>query len=191
MAVTPSAVWISGPDDDTLLRVDPATSQLEGAIRIPAGVDGPLAVGEDTLSVLSGDPRLAVTPVDPDSGAVGSAIVMGDETRRLGGLALAGGSVWVGDPDAGTVRRIDPSRRRLLPGPVTLDGSAPAMTFGDGALWALADEGKVVRRIDPDAATLRGQPVPVDVARDARLAVGGDAAWLTDADRSSLLRLRY
>ena len=182
IAVTPGAVWISDPDDDTLLRIDPTTSRLERAIEIPAGVDGPLAVGEGALWVLSGDPQLAVTPVDPDSGAVGRPIRVGDPSAvAREGLAVGGGSVWVGDPETGAVRRIDPRRRRLMPTSLTLEAGVAALAYGDGALWALAGDGEVVRRIDPDAAALRGQPVRVDVARDARLAVGADAAWVTDA----------
>jgi hypothetical protein len=191
IAVTPGAVWISDPDDDTLLRVDPATSRLQRTLRIPAGVDGPLAVGEGAVWVLSGDPRLAVTPVDPDSGAVGRPIRVGDSATVPEGLAVAGGSVWVGDPDTGALRRIAGQRRQPVPRSVRLEARVGAMVFGDGALWALAGNGELVRRIDPDTGRLRGRPMQVDVASDARLALGADAAWVTDAQRVSMLRLRY
>ena len=107
MVATDDAVWVANGADDgcaaAVYRIDPRTNAV--AQTIPTGgASGALALGSNGLWFGSAPGMLG--RIDPATGTV---------TGRMGlpgtpfGAAVGGGAVWVTDPDAETVFKIDPS----------------------------------------------------------------------------------
>ena len=95
-----------------------------------------------------------------------------------GALTAAEGSLWVTNPDAATVSRIDEETQTVIDTiPV---GLAPSgIAAGDGVIRVVESGGPTVSRISTATDDLVGDPIelgngPVDVA------VGEDAAWVTN-----------
>ncbi len=90
------------------------------------------------------------------------------------GVAVGGGSLWVADAIEGTVRRIDPQRRRTV---AAIDvGSEPyGVVFAAGSVWVTNADDDTVSRIDPVTnrvtATIRVGRNPYGIA------VGGRSLW--------------
>jgi streptogramin lyase len=195
MAFGEGGLWVANPIGGKVVRIDPATSRPAFAeAEIPNGVDGPIAVGEGALWVLSAeigdqDGGVWVTPVDR-SGKVGSAIRVGDyEDARS--IAVGAGWVWVSMPAEGVIGRIDPKTRRLSPQRAPMDSGSVAMTYGAGALWALGAVGDNLFRIDPETAKRKGQEFPVAAGAEGRIAVTDGSVWVSALNRRSLLRLSW
>jgi hypothetical protein len=194
MAFGEGGIWVSDPIGDTVVRIDPASSRPAfDPVEIPNGVDGPIAVGEGALWVLSAEigtgGGIWVTPVDR-AGQVSSAIRVGayGEARSI---AVGAGWVWVSLPDAGAIGRVDPRTRRLSPQRAPMDSGSVAMTVGAGALFALGSAGENLFRIDPETAKRAGEEFPVAAGDAGHVAVAGDAAWVSNLNRPSLLRLSW
>jgi Protein kinase domain len=194
MAFGEGGLWVADPIDDSVVRIDPATSRPAfKEVDIPKGVDGPIAVGEGALWVLSAeigdDGGIWVTPVDR-SGKAGPAIHVGayGDARSL---AVGEGWVWVSLPAAGVIGRIDPETRRLSPQRAPMDSGSVALAVGAGAVWALGSEGDNLFRIDPDTAKRRGEGFPVAAGDGGHIAVDDGAVWASNLDRLSLLRLSW
>jgi streptogramin lyase len=194
VALGEGGVWISDEVAGTIVRIDPETSRADDPIKMEIDVDGPLAVGEGAIWVLSAeigdDGGIWVTPVDPRSGRLSDPIRVGayDDGRTL---AVGGGWVWVSDPADNSVRRIDPKTRKLAPERIPLNGGASSLTVGGGALFALDGLGETLLRIDPKTAKPVGEPVPVAAGAGGRVAAGDDDAWVSSLNRRSLLRLSW
>jgi hypothetical protein len=194
MAFGEGGLWVANPIGDTVVRIDPATSRPAfKEADIPKGVDGPIAVGEGALWVLSAeigdDGGIWVTPVDR-SGKPGAAIRV-DAYGEARSIAVGAGSVWVSMPTAGAIGRIDPKTRRLSPQRAPMDAGSVAMAFGGGALWALGAEGENLFRIDPETAKRKGEEFPVAAGSEGRVAADDGSAWVSNLNRLSLLRLSW
>ena len=106
----------------------------------------------------------------------------GEERVRL---AVGAGAVWVADPDAGTVSRIDPGTNTVT---ARLEvGTKPhSVIVAAGAVWVTIEEDGVVVRIDPATRAMtrihvRGSPT--------FLAYGAGTLWVTDTAASNLVRI--
>ena len=84
--------------------------------------------------------------------------------------------MWVSDPAANAIRRIDARTRRLSPQAIRLAGGATDLAMGDGALFALDGTGETLLRIDPQAGTAVGQPVPVAAGDGSHVDADGGTA---------------
>ncbi len=192
VAVGEGAVWVSDPFDDTVIRIDPDTSRVR-PFRVLRGVGGPLTAGEGAIWVLASNNDTDsnfVTPVNPRSGESRDSIRVGRQ-GFLGAILAVPSGVWVGDVNANALRRIDPGDRRLTSTVLSLNQGTAALAEGDGVLWATDGSGQIVARVDPSKRDFGGPPVPVAAGNLGRVAVGGGAAWVTNADRWTLLRLGY
>ena len=153
------AVWVGGPDD-RLRKLDPLTLRVLKTVRLgtPAGS---LAAG---LGSIWASVARSVRRIDPVTLKVTQRIQLA--TPEVGPIAVGASSVWVGDPLAGTVWRIQPGPP-LQTHTVTAGLSASGLAFGDGALWvASAVDGKVFR-IDAKTEAVRSFELgnaPVDVS---------------------------
>jgi DNA-binding SARP family transcriptional activator/ABC-type transport system substrate-binding protein len=100
--------------------------------------------------------------------------------------AVGAGSVWLAEPNAGAVLRVDEATRNVERIPV---GAGPgAIAFGAGAVWVANVPGGTVLRIDPatDAITRR---IGLGGARVAALAFGLGKLWIADSSDDALLAL--
>jgi DNA-binding beta-propeller fold protein YncE len=124
--------------------------------------------------------------------ALAAALIAGSQPAvevQLGtpsfGLAAAGGSVWVGGLDSGTVLRVDPA------GKVTARLHVGSRIFNlaaaPGAVWAVDNTDGTAIRIDARTgkvtARLRPGPAPYDVEW------GFGSAWVSNAGAGTVSRI--
>jgi DNA-binding SARP family transcriptional activator/streptogramin lyase len=177
MALGPQGVWvISG---DTASRVDPDRNRVVQTIRNlkPLGI----ASGPEGTWVIEGGPNATVARLIPHSQKVAQRI--GIRPRTLSGsIAIGAGAIWLTDPVAGELWRIDPT-------PTPVERSirfAPGVSdvaYGAGALWVANPETRTLSRLDPRTnritQTIQIGNIP------GRLVIGGDGMWIliTAADK--------
>jgi virginiamycin B lyase len=128
-----------------------------GMVRVmPAGTNGLASV-----NMASG--RLAMTRLPGPPGAV----------------SAADGSVWVADPNAGQVSRIDPGTGAKAV-QIPLGGEPGAIASGGGAIW-VADTAAAaaVTRIDPDTDRVT-QTITLPWAGPGAIAFGAGRVWVAD-----------
>jgi streptogramin lyase len=98
-----------------------------------------------------------------------------------GAVSAADGSVWVADPAAGQVSRIDPGTGTEV-ARVPVGGEPGAIASGGGAIWVADTAGTVgaaVARIDP-AADRVTQTITLPWAHPGAIAVGAGRVWVAD-----------
>jgi hypothetical protein len=116
-------LWVTVPDANQLLRIDPKDPDRRTAIRIGAGARF-LAAGEDAVWTLDAGSG-TVTKVLED-GSVAATIDVADGRIEGGDIAVGGGSVWARTSDS-LVVQIDPGTGQTLRlGPVSGSGSVAA-----------------------------------------------------------------
>jgi streptogramin lyase len=134
-----------------------------------------------------------VVPVDEETGELGARIDAG--RNAFAGLAYGEGGLWVGHPDEGVVRRIDPDSGRVVRTiriPTGVAYGASTVATGGGAVWVLgstADQSNVAR-IDPADDTVTRSTVPVETDDESAIAVSADAAWVTSSE-DAVIRLGF
>jgi YVTN family beta-propeller protein len=95
-------------------------------------------------------------------------------------------SIWVAEPSAGAVVRIDRASRRVED-TVPLDGSPSALAIGGGSVWAASVPGNTVDRIDQGTERIADRiRLPGD-ASVAALAYGFGRLWVADPHNAELL----
>ena len=101
--------------------------------------------------------------------------------------AVGAGSVWLAEPNAGAVVRIDERSRRAVER-IPVGAGPGAIAFGGGALWVASVPGGTVLRIDPgtDAITKR---IGLGSASVGALAFGLGRLWIADTVDDALLEL--
>ena len=128
VAFSHGSVWIGDTVAATVTRYDPETLSPEPPIEVPQGVDN-IVIG-DRVWVLSQSADV-LTPVDPDSGQLGTSVPVGEDPT---GLATGGGAVWVGDED-GMIRRVDENTREVTEIPFGSEVRSLAYDDETGTLW--------------------------------------------------------
>ena len=94
--------------------------------------------------------------------------------------------VWVTNPDAETVTRIDEGTKAVIDIHV---GSAPAgIAGGEGVIWVVESGGPTVSRISPDTNQVVGDPIGVGNG-PADIAVGEGAVWVTNRFDGTVSRI--
>jgi peptide/nickel transport system substrate-binding protein len=101
--------------------------------------------------------------------------------------AVGAGSVWLAEPNAGEVVRLDLSSHRVVER-IPVGAGPGAVAFGGGAVWVASVPGGSVLRIDPatDAITKR---IDLGSARVGALAFGFGRLWIADTVDDALLEL--
>lgn len=89
---------------------------------------------------LSGNSVVAIDP----SGAVTGEVALGG---RPSGIAVGGGSVWVGNRDDETLLRIDP-RTRTVVRTIGLSIVPSGIAVGAGSVWVVSEAGDAVMQVD-------------------------------------------
>ena len=106
-------------------------------------------------------------------------------------VAVAGGSGWVVDDDAGTIRRFDPSSGAWTGRPVHVARRPVAVAAGFGRLWVADAVGDAVVEVDPATGRRIGTPVSVG-GEPVSLATGAGGVWVASlaADTVTLVNPR-
>jgi YVTN family beta-propeller protein len=123
--------------------------------------------------------RLSVTSAAPVEGIPVSS--------APAAIVAANRSVWLANPDAGTVSRVDAAAGAVVDR-IPVGGTPAAMAAGAGAVWVTSVPGDSVMRIDPGTGTVT-QTLPLGGARAAALAFGIGRLWVADLTDNSLLEL--
>lgn len=136
------SIWVTVPDDDVTLQVDPTNGTVTRSI--PTG-DGPrfLAVGEDAVWVQdNGDGT--VTRIGAD-GQVVATIQVSAQPIDGGDMAAGGGYAWA-RISAGLIAKVDPSTNEVVAtyGPPSGSGSVAA---DDAAAWVSAHDVSALWRL--------------------------------------------
>jgi DNA-binding SARP family transcriptional activator/ABC-type branched-subunit amino acid transport system substrate-binding protein len=171
IAVGGGVVWALGADG-SVARIDPRSHRV--VTRIPALQAVSLAVDGADLWVATGDH--AVVRIDTRSNRVRERVPLA--TFTLGGIAVGAGAVWVTDPVAGTLWRIDPR-----PGPVArtiaVGSGAFSVAVGAGAVWVVNGLDATLLRVDPRKNRVVARiPIP---GTPREVAVGSGRVWVSVA----------
>jgi YVTN family beta-propeller protein len=174
------AVWVANEDDDTLLRIDPATMDVVQTIGATGVTD--VAAGAGALWAITGD-GAAVLRIRPDHPDLSRAI----RIERLTGpsdpanvgrsIAFGAGSVWTLNGRAG-LARIDPTSGDLL-SRIPLTGNSPdEVAFGAGSLWIADWVNRQLIEVDPKTERVVGRTT---VGKGpGSVAVGFGSVWVID-----------
>jgi DNA-binding SARP family transcriptional activator/ABC-type branched-subunit amino acid transport system substrate-binding protein len=165
LAVTPGAVWAVGADG-AVIRIDPGSGEVVAVVRSLRATA--VVATRDTAWALTVDH--AVVPISAQSNRAGVPIDV--PVADIGSFAVGGGALWVTDPAAGVLWRIEPGtevRRRAI----RVGNGAGAVVYGNGAAWVANGLSGSVLRIDPVGGRV-----------DKRIAIDGIPRDLTIAGRS-------
>ncbi|MDE3086791.1 MAG: hypothetical protein KGJ77_08495 [Acidobacteriota bacterium] len=92
-------------------------------------------------------------------------------------VTVAGGSGWVVDDRAGTIRRFDPSSGAWTGRPVHVAQRPVAVAAGFGRIWVADAVGDTVVEVDPATGRRIGAPVSVG-GEPVSLATGAGGVWV-------------
>ncbi len=186
MAATDGDLWVVEPETNAVLHVD--TTGDEVVARIPLGsADGPVVdvatVGADVWALL--DFSMTLVRIDPETNAVAERVAVCPEAScRVGGLAAAGGRLYVVESRSG--------RLWVLDGAVT----RPVTDLGPGT-WSIAARDDRVFALDRRSGRLvaldavaPAEPVASrSVAEPRGVAVGAESVWVYEQGERRMLRL--
>jgi serine/threonine-protein kinase len=154
-------------------------------------VSKPIAVGDPPLRLAVG-PRTVwatsaidgtLTGIDPDTQRLVSKIRVG---KGASGVTIGAGSVWVSNPRAGTILRIDTAGN--VTARLHLSGSPGAIVSGGGRIWVADEDGAGITAIDgPKARVIKRGLAPH--AAPLRLAVGAGGLWVSSASTGTVRRI--
>jgi YVTN family beta-propeller protein len=100
-------------------------------------------------------------------------------------MAADATAVWLVEPDAGAVIRVNRKTRRVEQR-IAVGGSPAAIAVGGGAVWAASIPGDSVIRIDP-ATGAQTQAIHLGGAQVGALAYGRGTVWVADTSDRELI----
>jgi virginiamycin B lyase len=175
VSATRGAVWIASRGEGergVLFRVDPARQRVVAELALD-GVPTAVAASPTAAWVATAGGRVLV--VDARRNRVAGSVNTGGGPL-LGfsqTIALGGGGVWLAEPFAEQVVRIDPASRKVVAR--IQAGAATNLAVGQGAVWAVSSRGLL--RVDIGERRV----VAVVPASELRLTLlvttGGGAVW--------------
>jgi len=104
-----------------------------------------------------------------------------------GAVGGGDGSVWVADPGAGEVSRIDPGSGVVVD-QVLVGGEPGSIVGGDGAIWVASTVGATVTRIDPTTEAVT-QTISLPGADLGAIAYGDGRLWVADSVEHELFEI--
>ena len=185
LAVGQGAVWITEPADASLTRYALGSGRVStrrpfGAGRTPVL----MAVGAGFVWVTLDGPRPVVAKLDPHTMKVVKEIPL----ASAGGITVGAGRVWVGDPEHGLVRALDPATGAAAGAPVQVGSGEAGLVVGEGSLWVLNWDRSLVTRVDLGPGRQVSAPVPA--GGDAfDFAVDDGAVWVTNRTPGTVTRI--
>jgi YVTN family beta-propeller protein len=177
------SIWVANQTEQTISRIDAQTGQLLATIPTPSVTPTELAVGAGSVWAIAGYVLHRINPATNKPVAVKA-----DWELVNGGLAVAGGRVWLSGrayPGVQPIVRVDPATNRKDDTvPTEADG---ALAVGGGSVWQAGTATQTIYRLDPRSGrTLAAIPIGV-VAKhlttaDGSLWVGSDSGRVTRID---------
>ena len=186
VSATNTAIWItSGEQQDgerggILMRIDPHRNRVTARVPLPT-VPSDVAATRDSVWIAMTNGQ--VLEVDAARGRVMGAVPTGGPLGFTQTIALGAGSVWLADPLAEVVLRVDPSDLRVKARIAT--GAITALTFGSGGVWAVGKPG--ILRIDPVADQVTAM-LPADQVEGVLMVATG-AGWVWAGSAELVTRL--
>jgi streptogramin lyase len=154
-----------------------------------------LSRGSDGLSHIAPG---SVGVIDPASGDLVAEIPLGFESSLI---AAGERFVWVLDPDAKTLTRIDPSTMEVVPPTrgVPADGIPMGLAVGEGFVWVAVNQGRslAVLKIGPELEDLK-QSITIERSATGTLSIqrntvilttGHGAVWALERGSSEVTRI--
>jgi YVTN family beta-propeller protein len=175
------ALWVINADDQTVERIELATSTVRQTIKVGYGPTS-VAVGARAVWVANGLDG-TVSRIDPRTNEVVQKIPVGNGPR---GIAVGAGSVWVVNGDDHTLSRIDPRSGKVVR---TIGaGTDPVdVAVGARAVWVTNESTGEVVKIDPASTRIFDT---VNVGRGpGAITVGADAVWVANALDGTVSRI--
>jgi YVTN family beta-propeller protein len=178
------SVWVANQGGQTLSRIDAQTGRLVATIPTPTPAPDQLAVGAGAVWAIAGS---VLQRVDPAT----NTAVAADWDLVDGGLAVAGGLVWLsGAANSGMqpIVRVDPATNRKVDTVPT--GAEGALAVGGGSVWQAAIATRAIYRLDLRSGRKQAE-VPIGVvakylsAGDGSLWVGSDSGRVTRIDMAT------
>jgi YVTN family beta-propeller protein len=156
------------------------------AVVVTAGIGAGMRHGDGRPSRAVGAP---VAPdrfleLNPTSATVVADTALGDDPAAM---AVAGKSVWLAEPSAGEIVRVDRVSHRIVE-QIAVSGSPGALAIGGGSVWVAGVPGGTVTRIDPIAEKVT-QTISLGGARAAALDFGLGKLWIADPTDGALLAI--
>ena len=176
VAVGAGKVWAGTLEDQKVVRIDPATNQITGAVT--TGGTGAIAVGYGSVWVSTYE--LTLLRVDPDTLASATAGSNGSEGWRS--IAVGEGGVWTAGWALDHVSRGGDSLASLTVG---LDPFVVAASRG--SIWVLDDAPATIWRVDPATNRVAGSiPLGFD---PGGMAFARDRLWVANNSRDALVEI--
>lgn len=195
VAVTPDAVWVLSPPDNTVSRIDPATNRRVATVPVGRQASG--------MAVAGG----AVWVSLPERGGLGRIDPAGNRltlvpVRQCCFGELVGGerALWAANAWDGTLIRLDPSSGREV-ARIALPRAAAQypcwVVAGGGAVWVTSATTEVgtarqLWRVDPETGRVSGS-MSLGPAASRRIpdapALDGTTLWVASGDSGAVLRL--
>jgi streptogramin lyase len=116
------------------------------SIDTPAGGGRQVGALHGQVWVITDAEAGTLQPVDPSTGALGSARTLGTEMTHVTGHA---GALWLSAPDASAVLRLDPSSA-AAPAQVAVGGEPTVLLASNDGLWVAVRGRQELVRINPD-----------------------------------------
>ena len=128
---------------------------------------------------LTGIRPLSVGVIDPSSGELVADIPVGFESSLI---AAGEGFVWVLDPKASTLTRIDPKTMEVVAPTrgIPADGIPVGFAVGEGSVWVAMNQGRrlALLKIGPELNDLR-RTIPLQETESGSLSVLREPVVLT------------
>jgi Protein kinase domain len=190
VAVGEGRVWIIANASGArragqLIAIDPASGHVSETRPSASTLVG-VATGHGAVWVLEENgtvlrrisPRALNTVADIPVGT-GSSAVVADTA-----------AVWVANPGAGRLLRIDPSSNRILARIAVPASNSVSLAAGGGAIWWIAKDGGTASRIDVERNRAVGSPLRLGGPAGGA-AVSGRTLWVAMPSGSSVARIRF
>jgi streptogramin lyase len=192
LAVGGGAVWAFHFLQSTITRIDVASGVTTTVAVGNISATG-VTYGDGSVWVLSNAPRRLVR-IDPVSGAVTQEISISPSLplRRsvvaTWWLAFGDGAIWATLPNYDAVARIDVSTGTVRYFPLQF-GMTFGIAVGGGAAWVATSHAVIELDAATGAVIGASEVPPADRSGFVSIAYGADAAWMTNFDRGTLVRV--
>jgi streptogramin lyase len=134
-------------------------------------------VGVAVLVLLSAAPSPGASPPVTNIADAGATSV-----KESGDwIATGAGGVWLSDPPANAIRRLDPVSGRVLKVVRVPWGPCEAMDVGYGAVWTATCKRSGLTRIEPErnvAKDFVGLQIPASVGEEGSVGAGSGGVWV-------------